>query len=559
MSRKAWFYRQLLSYMPAFFIVVSFIFFVFFQLLSEQNRKEAMKANETLLLQAMHSVDSSLKTIDQMLLTEMINNPDLQAFFTRGKQDDVLLNMQVVKAMNQFMLSYPLVGSMYLVRTSDQFVISNATSSRLQDYADYEFIKSQLEAEGSQTSWKRLRDFREFSFKDVQHMVTLVRKAPFAANGAGFVVINVSADSIYSSIESMYNPEVSFIRILDSNGVNMFASHGPKEGKAEIFSRYTSPYTGWVYQSGLVSGKLVSIANQLYSVWVMIGVLMIAAGVGWIVFVTRRNYKPIEQIVTRIQSFTLTKSNALLHGKRQDEFAFIESALDSIMEQSNRFQQEHREDLLLKKAYLFQQLLDGRYPRSIEQWEGQRAAMQLPDLSQRQSVSVVEIDNYAQFCAMYPERDQYLIKFALKSVIQEIAQKHDTAVWAEWLSVSTLGVLAQIEDGQDGRRQVLSVLEHVRTWVEENLKLTITAGAGEPADDFTLIPESYAEALQALKYKMILGENEIIPYAAVAKEEQGSAFAYLHLVHAWCSRSGWRRKIGGTGTKRSSAISGGIC
>lgn len=68
MRKKTWFYRQMLSYMPAFFIVVSFIFFVFFQLLSEQNRREATKANESLLLQVISSIDSSMKTIEQRLL-----------------------------------------------------------------------------------------------------------------------------------------------------------------------------------------------------------------------------------------------------------------------------------------------------------------------------------------------------------------------------------------------------------------------------------------------------------------------------------------------------------
>lgn len=530
MSKKAWFYRQLLSYMPAFFIVVSFLFFVFFQLLGEQSRKEAVRANETFLLQAMRSVDSSLKTIDRMLLSELLHNPDLSAFFDHGEQDDVYLNMRVVKAMNQFMVSYPLVDSMYMVRARDEFVISNATSSKLPDYADYPFVKPYAEGEASGESWSAVRSFREFGFKDARSVVSLVRKTPFASGG--FVVVNVPADSIYETIGTMYDPSVSFIRILDAEGANVLAGREPKDGRAATFSRYVSPYTGWTFESGLVNGKLAGIVGQLYNVWVAIGVLMMAAGVGWIVYVTRRSYRPIEQIVSRIQSFSHHKTSALLNPKRQDEFAFIESALDTLIEQSNRFQQQHREDMPLRKAYLFQQLVEGQYPARLAQWEAHRDAMQLPDLAKRQAAAVAEIDRYADFCAQYAQRDQYLIKFALKSVIQEIAQKRETVVWAEWVAPSRLGILLQLEDGQDGQEQSIALLEHVRQWVEDHLKLTVTIGVGEIAPAFAAIPACFSQALQALDYKMMLGRNRIVCYGEVTKEGQGNAFAYFQHVHA---------------------------
>ncbi|WP_237566562.1 hypothetical protein [Paenibacillus sp. EZ-K15] len=82
MGRKAWFYRQLLSYMPVFFIVISFVFFVFFQMLGEQSRQGAIQANETMIQQAMRSVDNSLKAIDQMLVQELLFNPDMSGFFS---------------------------------------------------------------------------------------------------------------------------------------------------------------------------------------------------------------------------------------------------------------------------------------------------------------------------------------------------------------------------------------------------------------------------------------------------------------------------------------------
>lgn len=546
MPKKSWFYRQLLSYMPAFFIVVSFIFFVFFQLLSEQNRKEATKANETLLLQAMSSIDSSMKTIEQMLLSDMLNNPDISTFFNDGNQHDYYLNIKVVQFMRDFKVSYPLVDSIYFVRMNDQFILSSSTSSSIQDYPDFELIQPHLNAPMYETKWTGVRKFQEFTFKEPEQVVSLVIKAPYILRGEGFVIVNIQAKSLSTIIQSMYSKDVSFIHIIDKEG-NYILPGDYANSEQSIVSLSTSPLTGWVYKSGFVHGDKVNLANQLNSVWFMIGLLMMAAGVGWIVFVARRNYKPIEQIISQIQKFSQGKTNVILQGNRQDEFTFIQSALGSMLEQSNTYQKRHREDLVVRKTYLFQQLLEGQSPLSLAEWEAQRETIQMNDLNEPQIVCVIEIDKYTGFMSQYTEQDQYLIKFALKSVIQEIAMKYETLAWTEWISNSKLGVLIQISNVQNNEQQLMNVLDYSRVWIEEHLKLTITVGVGGIAERLSSISESYTQALQALKYKMIFGENQIILYTSIKTEEQGKMFDYFEHIQGMAQsfrlvRKDWRQQ-----------------
>lgn len=546
MRNRKWFYRQLFSYMPAFFIVISFIFFMFFQLLSDQSRKEAVKANETLLLQAMSSIDSSLKTIEQMLMTEMLKNTDLSAFYKNGTQNDYYLNIKLVEFINNFKNAYPLVDSIYLVRTKDNFILSSATSSGLQDYPDYPFIKPYINQEKKEAGWTGVRKFEEFSIKGPNRVVTLALKAPFLKTGQGFLVVNVSADAINNSIESMYSQDVSYIHILDQGGSDVLPI-SEAERKQNIVSQAISPVTGWEYQSGLINGKWVNVANQLFNIWFMLGILMILAGVAWIVYAAKKSYKPIEQIVSQVQKFSQNKATTLLHGNGQDEFTFLQSAINQMLEQSNSYQRQYREDLHVKKAYLFQQLMEGQHFSRPEEWEVMRDTMQLNDFAERQVACVIEIDKYAQFCEHFTQQDQYLMKFALKSVIQETAQEHGGFVWTEWIANDALGVLLQIEELQEPQKQVTEILDHARKWVQEHLKLTVTVGAGEAAYNLEEIPDSYAQAQQALKYKMILGNNRIIFHNLLAKEEHGAMFDYFQLVHSIAQsfrlgKEEWREK-----------------
>lgn len=103
---KTLFHRLLLSYIPIFFIVVTFTFFVFFQLLSDQSRKEALNANKMLSLQAMRLIDTSLKAIDNMVMTESINNKQLIDFFNNDAKDNVYINISAVKKMQDMITSY---------------------------------------------------------------------------------------------------------------------------------------------------------------------------------------------------------------------------------------------------------------------------------------------------------------------------------------------------------------------------------------------------------------------------------------------------------------------
>ncbi|UKS29569.1 hypothetical protein LOZ80_11775 [Paenibacillus sp. HWE-109] len=95
--KKTLFNRLLLSYMPIFIIVVTFTFFVFFQMLSEQSRKEALNANKMLSLQAMRLIDTSLKAIDNMVMIETINNKELSDFFNNEAKDNMYVNISAVK------------------------------------------------------------------------------------------------------------------------------------------------------------------------------------------------------------------------------------------------------------------------------------------------------------------------------------------------------------------------------------------------------------------------------------------------------------------------------
>lgn len=531
MRRQNWFYRQLFSYVPAFFIVISFIFFVFFQLLGDQSRKEALKANETLMLQAMSSIDASLKMIEQSLWSEMLKKPDLFQFYNTGTPDNYYLNVKIVKFMNDFLNTNPLVNSIYLVRTRDNYILSNATSSTMEDYPDSEFIESFLHQQKTNNAWSGVRPFEEFSVKGPSQVVSLALKVPFLKSGQGFLVVNVSTDALNQSVASMYSPNISYIRVVDATGGDIIPALTTDQSRSSASSAI-SPVTGWSYQSGLVQGKWVNVASQLYNIWFVLGIVMIVAGGIWIVYMARRNYKPIESIVAQVQKFSETKVAPPMQGGGQDEFTFIQSAISQMLERSNDVERQSREDLHVKNAYLFHQIMEGRYFPKMEEQLVLRDRMQLNDLSLPQLVCVIEIDRFALFCKQLSRGDQSLIKFALRCSIQDTAQEHGVVIWTEWISNKGLGILVQLDDVLTTRELLTDMLDQAKRWIEAHLKLTVTIGVGGTAMNITEIPTSYMQAQQALNYKLALGMNQVISYDQLTEEHTGTMFDYIQPIHS---------------------------
>lgn len=69
---------------------------------------------------------------------------------------------------------------------------------------------------------------------------------------------------------------------------------------------------------------------------------------------------------------------------------------------------------------------------------------------------------------------------------------------------------SQAADEAEITGSTLTVLEEIRQNVQRYLKLTVTAGAGTVCRSAGMLFNSFADAVQALDYRLILGNNRVI-------------------------------------------------
>ncbi|UVI30182.1 helix-turn-helix domain-containing protein [Paenibacillus spongiae] len=541
---KSWFYRMLLSYLPVFFILTTILFILFFGALNEQNRRDAMKANAFLARQALQYVDGSLRDIDYRVTRDILNSKELDRFFTQADKNDVYDNIVAVKAMKDLKLTFPIIHSIYFVRYRDGFVLSDKSSGLVYSYADSPFIHANRGAALS-GNWTGVRTFREYASDPGEDVITLARGVPyFSASQTGLFVVNVNLSELRNKIDQMYDTEISFVHIFDLMGNNLLEKPDHRPTTREVFASFKSEYTGWQFESGLINGGIIRFMLDIYNVWFVFAMAVVLAGVGWVIYVTRRNYKPIRQIVTLIQSSSGQRTS-LLNANDKNEFLYIQSTLERMMEQAKKVQRQSDEDLPLRRKYFFLGLLEGTRQIGQAEWSSQMQSFGLPDTLRAAVVFVVEIDDYAGFRKTYGGNDEPLLKFVLSTVVQETVDIFDTSAWTEWVSDRRMACVLWLPDNQSEKAKG-RILEYYRVWVERELSFTVTVGTGTEVDNPSDLRASFRAALLTLDYKAVLGKNRIIRHEP-AMSAQKEMYGHMKAIHALVDRfricdEGWKEE-----------------
>ncbi|WP_379129375.1 response regulator [Paenibacillus sp. sgz500958] len=106
--------------------------------------------------------------------------------------------------------------------------------------------------------------------------------------------------------------------------------------------------------------------------------------------------------------------------------------------------------------------------------------------------------------------DRNLQLFAVLNIAEEICMKHGFGkVFIHRDDIVMLSV-SDAETETEITGTTFAILEEIRQNVQRFLKLTVTAGAGTVCQSPVLLFNSFADAVQALDYRLILGNNRVI-------------------------------------------------
>lgn len=525
---KTWFHKLLFSYLPVFFVVISFLIAVFFFSMGQVTRLAAETVNRGSAAHALEVVDHSLRSIEGMMIKELMETGGVQHFFNQTLWDEPYLRMvRPSEKLRDIVTQFPTIRSAYMVRWEDETVLSDDSAMPLSMFEDAAFVQAYREGrEGAH--WTGVRLYKELHNQNPIRVVTLVKPYPLPAGEEGIMVVNVSAFAIEELVKDLYDSGFIQARLLDQAGETLYAASG---GDDESFpgggalTEARSEYTGWTIQSRLQGGvgALYPFASTFSVVLLASGFVAILGAVLFITYISKRHYRPIASLTERVHGYAAVKAEQLLRNGGKDEFAFLEQALDQIIERSDELLEQQEEHLQIRKRQWIKETLEGDYGTVAgTSWiEGAQTYGWDGEPRFKAVVVVVEIDRYMDFCEQYSKRDQSLLKFLLANVATEIALQRGFAIFGEWLQAHKWSAFLQLTDGRTAEEAALFARQVV-SWIGDNVNFTVTIGLGEPAlapEDISL---SYEQSLHALQYKSTLGNGRVIGHWEVPESTEAA-------------------------------------
>jgi len=546
--KKNWYTKTVLSYVPTLYLTIAIIVFIAIFVISEISMKEAERTNNYSTEYIANTLESSLMTVERRILEELRIGDALYEYFEfKGSSNDRLLNYEANKKLRQLVLEFPIIQSMYLYRMEDQMVLSMDAYESLSEFSDQLFVVSELQRTEMNRRWSFPRSLTDGSGdKPVYtNVISFSQRTQLPMGDQGIIVVNVSVDTLLSNINKMIDTDNTFLQITAGEDTIVYSSSDANIESHQIMTSLSSSYLQWHFTSGIQTSLSFTSLQTLSRIWIAVGIAVIIGSFIYTLLITKRNYRPIQNIVQQIQSFQVKQSSA--KGTATDEFSFIQKAIERLNDENMQYEAQVQEANQHKRMQVFVKLLERSDGSSNAKWKDVVERLGYPRQFQQALVAVVEIDHYTAFEEKYKKPyDQGLIKFAMSNVLQEYV--HDKGyTWSEWTRLNRMPMI-HICDNEQQSKEWLSKLETFRVWVAVNLGVTVTIGVGQKVESWEELYHSYDEAVDALRYKLSIGCNRTLHYTHIVTTKSGQIHLYYQesnaLIHDFrLGQSGWDERL----------------
>ena len=227
---------------------------------------------------------------------------------------------------------------------------------------------------------------------------------------------------------------------------------------------------------------------------------------------SRKIYHPISKLVSNLRG--RRKETAPPQEPDMDEFAFLNSAYRSLCGEVESLASEKSFFARAQTREILTRLLRGEYPSEEECLERlKKAGVVFP--GETFLVVVVGFDNFAGMTKQHSTQDVSLCKYAVINVAAELLGERGGVLSMENGRDYVTLILNLADTGEENAAWLRASLQKTASVMRQHLGFTVTAGVGTAESALTRLSHSYANALTALSYRTVLGQDAVIFYLSL--------------------------------------------
>jgi two-component system response regulator YesN len=488
--------------------------------------------NEQITLQTQLRVEQVLKAIDaaagQLISSPIINNSLNQELSFR--------EFQLIRQLFEYtqrIQSYELgIQDVQLINTEKNWLLENSGMYPINEYQGAMDI-AEFNRNPSHSVWiTRQTGVYPSSTSvlqaDASANVRLVRKLPLNVSKPSFyMVTKIAMSEITKLVER--NPGMGAILILDADSGVLADPDGLFSGvnsvsSAEIRNRIGEEQLNQFQVDYKGQEVSVTYRRSSYNGWIYMTLVPIqevtkeSRAIGWITFYicgsvmavllllsflhTRKMYNPVRKLYESVMRIT-DSTNDL---KNQDEFQFIGERFQMLSVSQLKLEHQMQGHMQQLKEYFVLKLFQGE----MKQADIKERLRDYPFAAvwTTKTVLVTQIDSIEG--TRYREADKDLLLFAINNMISELIAVDNrlSPILIHPSQVTLVG--SDIEEQDEWKNQLYQMAEKIQRAVQQYLDLKISIGVSRSYSGWGDLNKAYQEGLEALKYRIKLGQESII-------------------------------------------------
>lgn len=231
---------------------------------------------------------------------------------------------------------------------------------------------------------------------------------------------------------------------------------------------------------------------------------------------SRRIYSPISKLVLNLRG---RRKNITAPEPAMNEFAFLNSAYTDLCHEVESLNSENHSFARAQIRETLIRLLHGEF-QSEEKCKKQLKKYGLTFQNNKFLVAVLGFDNFADMIKQHSAQDISLYKYAIINVSTELfADKNCSVLSTENGQDYVTLILNPSGTSPEDFTWIRSVLQQVGTVMKRHLNFSISTGIGTPVKSLVWLSQSYNNALTAMSYRAVLGQNTVIAYPEIAARQ----------------------------------------
>ena len=538
--KRDFFKKMVVSYIS----IISFVFtiyFIFYLIASNVVTKDIDKVNSYFLNNIQKTMDEELLKVEQ-LIADSITEDEMTSIVQGDNAKDPLKRHRLAEYIRKNLALYSRnVEDICLYLKKQDTVISAYEVNDAKTFFEYRHADGNYSFE----EWSRLMEstvrktivtMPAKSSLGIEPKESIAIIQPLPINGSGnfsatmvillkperfmelfrliedsesmqFIILNDRNQKILSLGDCLSNDETF---VYDSLSEKNAVPIKLEKGKKMFLSVVSSEVTVWKY--------IVIVPNEIYedSLIVMkrlgiFGVVFFVALGFMIVFLLKRNYRPIDQLLKNDGFAENHKTEGI-----KNEFDFIREQFDSVSKERAKYEN------IMSKNLLKDWLLGNISFLSEEEFKEKLNDYDICFDFDAFMVVLCKVENATEYDENAGELPLETLMFATQNVFLELLNSEGQKGYSVLMNPDVMAFVVNFDNACIDKEGKLSeVIDYMVEFFQTHYNTKFTfAVSSDSAIGQKAVPASYKEALTALQYRFVAGKNQVIFFNKIKENKE---------------------------------------